>query len=336
MTIKKKTLIIAEVGPNHNGSIRIAKKLILQSKKIGADYVKFQISNPESHISSLAKLAPYQKNKKYKNQLEMVKSFALKQDTYIKLRNYAKQVGIKFLLSPFDIQSIKFIVNTLKLKLIKIPSGEINNYIYLRYIAKFNIKIILSTGMSSMQDIKNAIKILTKHGTLRKNIYILHCNSAYPTPAHDLNLNGLETLRKNFGDNIGFSDHSLDIYAGIIAVSKGAKIIEKHITFNNLAPGPDHKASLEPSKFKQMIELIRYTELSLGTEKIKITRSEKKNIKFVRKSIVASKEIKKGEKFSEDNLTVKRPFNGISPIFWNKVIGKKAKKNFKYDEPIII
>jgi len=336
MTNKKNVTIIAEVGPNHNGNLSLAKKLILRSKKIGANYVKFQISNPQSHISSIAKLAPYQKNVKYKSQLEMVKSFALKENDYIKLNNYAKKVGIKFLLSPFDINSIEFIVKNLKLKLIKIPSGEINNFVYLRFLAKFNLNIILSTGMSSTIDIKKAVKILTQYGTSKNKISILHCNSAYPTPIEDLNLNCIDTLKKIFGDNIGFSDHSSDIYASLVAVSKGAKIIEKHITLDRKLPGPDHKASLEPPKFREMINLIRLTEKSLGSGKIQITKSEAKNIKFVRKSIVANRDISKGEIFSENNLTVKRPFNGISPMKWKMVIGKKAKKNFKYDEPIKI
>ena len=336
MNIKNKVTVIAEVGPNHNGNIKLAKKLILESKKIGADYVKFQISNPDEHISSLAKLAPYQKNKKFTNQLEMVKSFVLSQSTYIRLNNYAKKYKIKFLLSPFDISSIDFIVKELKLNLIKIPSGEINNFIFLRHLAKFNLNIILSTGMSTLSEIKACIKILTKFGTNRNKITILHCNSAYPTPIEDLNLNCIDALKKEFGKNIGFSDHSLDIYAPIIAVTKGARIIEKHITLDKKSKGPDHKASLTPDEFKKMIFYIRSTETALGTSKINITKSEIKNLKYVRKSIVAKCGIHKDEVFTEENLTVKRPFNGISPMQWNKIIGRRAIKSFIKDEPIKI
>ncbi len=336
MIKRNKVLVIAEVGPNHNGKISIAKNLIYEAKKAGADYVKFQISNPTSHISSLAKLAPYQKNKKFNTQLEMVKSFALESSKYILLKDYAKKIGIKFLLSPFDLESIDFVIKVLKLKLIKIPSGEINNYIYLRHLAKFNLKLILSTGMSTIQEIRTAIKVLNSYGTLNKNISILHCNSAYPTPVDDLNINCIETLKKEFGDQIGFSDHSIDIFAPIMAVSKGAVIVEKHFTLNKNFKGPDHKASLEPKELTKMIKYIRLTERALGSHKIIQTKSEIKNLKHVRKSIVAKCSILKGEKFTEKNLTVKRPFNGINPMKWNEIIGKKANKNYLKDQPIKI
>jgi N,N'-diacetyllegionaminate synthase len=330
-----KTIIIAEAGINHNGKIQLAKKLILAAANAGANYIKFQTYKTENMIVPNSKLASYQKNnmKKSQSQFEMLKKYELKENFYKILIKYAKSKKIKFLSSPFDTESISFL-NKLNLDFIKIPSGEIDNYPYLKTLGKLNTKIILSTGMSDLNEVNNAIKILKKYGTNKKNISILHCHSAYPSHLSNLNLNVIQTLKKKFNLRIGFSDHSDGINAAVIAVALGAEIIEKHLTLNREMLGPDHKASINPHQFKNMVNQIKITEKMLGNGKKIPTKNELKNKPFARKSLVAKIDIKKGEKFSEKNLTTKRPARGISPMRFNSYLKKKANKKYFKDDLI--
>ena len=331
----KKIIIIAEAGVNHNGSLSLAKKLILSAAKSGADYVKFQTFNPESMIKLDTKLAKYQQRniKKKTSQYKILKKYQLKESHYKILINYSKKNNIKFISSPFDIESINFL-SKLGLDFLKIPSGEINNFPYLKEIARLNKKLILSTGMSNLKEIGNSIKILTKYGTKRKNINILHCHSDYPSEAIDLNLKAIQTLKNKFKLNVGYSDHSMGIEAAIISVAYGSKIIEKHLTLSNKLPGPDHIASLEPNKFKKMVESIRQAEKMLGDGIKKPTKKEQENKLLVRKSLVASRNIKRGERFSSKNITTKRPALGKSPMMYEKMINKISKKNYKKNDYI--
>ena len=331
----KKTLIIAEVGPNHNGRLDLAYKLIDIAVKIGADIVKFQTSIPRLGISKYAQKADYQKSgNKNESQLKMAEKISLKLEDFYKLKKYCIKKKIEFLSTPFDFESIK-LLKKLKVKRIKIPSGEINNLPYLIEVAKLKKEIILSTGMSSLKEVKSALKIIKKYSKKNK-ITVLHCTTQYPAPFKDLNLNVIKTLRKELKCDIGYSDHSPGIEASLAAVCLGAKIIEKHITLDKKMKGPDHKASLEPEEFKLMIDSIRNIENSFGNYEKKITKSERKIILIARKSIVASKPIKKGEKFSDNNITVKRPALGLSPMNWFDVIGKRSKKNYSEDQFIEI
>jgi len=331
----KKTLIIAEVGPNHNGRLDLAYKLIDTAVKIGADIVKFQTSIPRLGISKFAQKADYQKSdNKNESQLKMAEKISLKLEDFYKLKKYCIKKKIEFLSTPFDFESIE-LLKKLKVKRIKIPSGEINNLPYLIEVAKLKKEIILSTGMSSLKEVKSALKIIKKYSKKSK-ITVLHCTTQYPAPFKDLNLNVIKTLRKELKCDIGYSDHSPGIEASLAAVCLGAKIIEKHITLDKKMKGPDHKASLEPEEFKLMIDSIRNIENSFGNYEKKITKSERKIILIARKSIVASKPIKKGEKFSDNNITVKRPALGLSPMNWFDVIGKRSKKNYSEDQFIEI
>ena len=331
-----KTIIIAEAGVNHNGKVNLAKKLISKAANSGADFIKFQTYKTEDIVISKAALAFYQKKivNKFKNQFQMLKKYELKHSDVKKLIKFSKTKKIKFLSSPFDIGSIKFL-NQFNLEYFKIPSGEITNYMYLKTIGALKKKIILSTGMSTLQEVKNAIKVLIKYGTKKKNITILHCHTAYPSKPSDLNLNVIKTLKKKIKLDVGYSDHSEDIYAPVVAVTLGAKIIEKHMTLNKNMIGPDHKASITPLEFKKMIKLIRLTELMLGSEKKIPTKNELINRKFARKSIVAISDIKKGEKFSTTNISVKRPGTGVNPMRFEKYLKKIAKKNYLKDDLIV-
>lgn len=330
-----RTIIIAEAGINHNGKINLAKKLIKAAASSGADYIKFQTYNTEKMIVPNARLALYQKNNitETKTQFQMLKKYELRKDFYKVLINYAKINKIKFLSSPFDEESIT-LLNKYNLDFIKIPSGEIDNFPYLRNLGKLKKKIILSTGMSTLKEINLAIKTLTKYGTKMRDISLLHCHSAYPSNLSNLNLNAIKFLRKKFKLRVGFSDHSTSINVPSIAVALGAEIIEKHLTLNNKMSGPDHKASVNPKNFKNMVKLIRQTEKTLGSGKKIPSRNELKNKPFARKSLVANVDIKKGELFSEKNLTTKRPGLGISPMKFNYYLHKKAKKNYSKDDLI--
>ena len=332
----KKVFIIAEAGVNHNGDIKLAKKLIDVAVEAGADAVKFQTFKAENIVSKNAKKAKYQiENMKDKdnNQFNMLKKLELDLKTHKKLINYCKKKNIMFLSTPFDLDSIS-LLNKLKLKIFKIPSGEITNFPYLKAIGKLNKKVILSTGMSNLGEIENALNILISNGTKKKNITILHANTEYPTPMKDVNLKAMVTIGNSFKIKYGYSDHTLGIEIPIAAVAMGATIIEKHFTLDKTMNGPDHKASLEPKELNMMIKSIRNIELALGNGIKKASQSEIKNISIVRKSLVASTDIKKGEIFTEKNITVKRPANGISPMRWDEIIGQTAIKNYKLDELI--
>lgn len=325
-----KTLIIAEAGVNHNGSLKLAVKLVKEAKKCGADIVKFQTFVPDQVVIPNAPKAKYQKANKRDNetQLDMIKKFQLSFDDYAKIKIECKKNKIIFMSSAFDRESIIFL-HKLKESIYKIPSGEITNFPALRTIAEFKKKVILSTGMSNCKEIEKALNILIKFGTKKKDITILHCNTAYPTPTKDVNLLAIGEIKRKFNVNVGYSDHTTGIEIPIAAVAMGASVIEKHLTLNKNFKGPDHKASLEPKGFKKMAQGIRNIEMALGEKKKKITSSEKPNILVCRKSIVAKQNIAKGDFFSDTNLTTKRPGTGLSPMNWPYLIGKKSKRNYK-------
>ena len=327
------TFIIAEVGVNHNGSVDIAKKMIDTAKACGVDAVKFQTFVSENLVSRFAEKAEYQKETtgKDESQLAMIKKLELSYDDFRDLKSYAESMGLEFMSTPFDHESIDFLAE-LGMDIFKIPSGEITNLPYLMRIAKLKRRVILSTGMSTLQEIKEAIAILKKYGT--DDITLLHCNTAYPTPYGDVNLNAMKTLRDSFGLPVGYSDHTKGIEVPIAAAALGAVVIEKHFTLDRNMEGPDHKASLEPDELKQMVTSIRNIEDALGSYEKRLTESEAVNRDVVRKSIVAKCNIKKGDIFSEANITVKRPGTGISPMEWFTVLGQKAPKNFQEDELI--
>ena len=331
----KKIFIIAEAGVNHNGSLKKALKLIDIAAAAGADAIKFQTFKADNLVTNYAPKAEYQmsKSKKNETQFQMLKNLEFTPQMHQVCLERCKKNRINFISSAFDIESLNFL-NKFKLNYFKIPSGEITNMPYLETLGKFKKKILLSTGMSNITEIKMAIKTLVLNGTKKKDITVMHCTSAYPTPFDEINLNIITTFKKIFKFNVGFSDHSLGIYASIAAAALGATVIEKHFTLNKNHKGPDHKASLDPQELKSMINGIRVVEKILGSKVKKITKSEKKNIYVVRKSIVASKNIIKGEKFSYNNITCKRPGNGISPLFFNKLIGIKAKRSFDKNEQI--
>ena len=331
----KRTIIIAEAGVNHNGDINIAKKLIDIAVEAGVDYVKFQTFKAELAISKNAKKADYQNKTtdKSESQYEMIKKLELDKETHHILIDYCKAKNIKFLSTPFDLESIDLLFD-LGIELYKIPSGEITNYPYLKKIAQKGLPIIISTGMANMQEIHDAFNILTENGIAEKDITILHANTEYPTPMEDVNLNAMLTIGKEFNTNFGYSDHTLGVEIPTAAVALGASVIEKHFTLDRTMQGPDHKASLEPTELKAMVSAIRNIEIAMGNGIKKASKSEQKNKPIARKSIVANKNIKKGESFTKDNITVKRPGTGISPMLWNEIIGKKAIKNFVEDDLI--
>ncbi len=330
---KNKTTIIAEAGINHNGNIKIAKKLVDVAKISGANYIKFQTFKTENLVCKNTKTAKYQKKygEKKETQFNLLKKLEFSQTNHKKIIQHCKRKKISFLSSPFDLESLNLLFR-LKVFHIKIASGEINNYILLKKVAKRAKKIFISSGMSTLSEVSEAIKILVKNGAKKKYITVLHCHTDYPTKLDDVNLYAMKNMEKKFNINVGYSDHTLRNETAIASVALGAKVIEKHITLNKNMKGPDHRASMEPKDFFNYVKLIRNTEVLLGSYLKKPTKSELRNKTLVRKSIVAKKKINKGEIFSEQNITCKRPEGGISPIFWNKVMGKKSKKNFKTDE----
>ena len=332
----KRTLIIAEVGVNHNGDLDNAKKLIYEAVKCGADIVKFQTFKTEKLATPLAQKTAYQIKNTGKESLvqkDMLLKLELSDEDHIDLIKECKRNNIEFLSTAFDNESLRMLIK-LGIKRIKIPSGEITNLPYLRLIGLSNLPIILSTGMSNMEEIDQAIKILTENGRDKSSITVLHCTSEYPAPFGSINLKAMNTIRNTFNVHVGYSDHTLGIEVPLAAVSLGAEIIEKHITLNRNQIGPDHKASLEPCEFAKMVKGIRIVEESLGNEIKKPSNKEEANSLLVRKSIVAAINIKLGEKFTKENLTCKRPFNGLSPMNWDKLIGKKADRDYEKDEPI--
>jgi N,N'-diacetyllegionaminate synthase len=313
--------------------VNIAKKLIDVAKDAGADAVKFQTFYAEKCISVFSPKAKYQKQTTSKNesQFDMIKRLELNEEAHCQLLNYCKKKRIMFLSSPFDLESVE-LLKQLGLKIFKIASGEITNLFLLKKIGSLRKKIILSTGMATVKEIKDALRILVEAGTPKKNIILLHCNTEYPTPIKDVNLLAMTTLRKIFGVKVGYSDHTLGIEVPIAAVALGASVVEKHFTLNRNMKGPDHKSSLEPAELKEMIQKIRNIEKALGSGIKKPSASELKNKTIARKSIVTTRHIRRGEILSEENLTVKRPGSGISPMCWHDVIGRRAKRDFKEDE----
>jgi N,N'-diacetyllegionaminate synthase len=331
-----KVIIIAEAGVNHNGSLETAKKLIDAAVDAGVDYVKFQTINADKMVTKSAKRAIYQdaNTGDSDSQYEMLKKLELSESNHKELISYCNSKSIKFLSTGFDIDSLIFL-EKLGLKLAKIPSGEITNLPYLRAMAKLFPEIILSTGMANMDEIKAAYKVLIENGTKQENITILHCNTEYPTPMEDVNLKAMLDIQKQLDTKIGYSDHTLGIEVPIAAVALGAKVIEKHFTLDSNLPGPDHKASLEPGELKAMVSAIRNIEKTiLGSGIKEESPSEKKNKPIARKSIVASQNIKKGEVFSDENLSIKRPGTGINPMRWDEILGRKAIKDFQEDDLI--
>ena len=331
-----KTLIIAEAGVNHNGSIDMAKQLIDAAAVAGVDYVKFQTFKAEKLVTKDAKQAEYQqRNAAEDSQYAMLKKLELTPRQHEELVAYCQQKGVRFLSTAFDLESIEYL-HSLNLGLWKIPSGEITNYPYLKKIAQYGEPVIMSTGMCSMDDVELALNVLLKNGLTKEQISLLHCNTEYPTPMRDVNLKAMLQLRDNFGVKVGYSDHTKGIEVPIAAVALGAEVIEKHFTLDRTLPGPDHKASLEPNELKTMVDAIRNIEQALGDGQKHVSASEEKNMAIARKSIVAAKDIKKGEFLTEGNLTTKRPGSGISPMRWEKVIGTKAVRDFAEDELIEI
>ncbi len=330
-----KVIIIAEAGVNHNGSLDLAKKLIDAAVAAKVDYVKFQTFIPEKVISKFAIKADYQKQTTNANesQLDMVRKLQLNKSEHIELINYCSQKNIKFLSTAFDLPSVNLLIE-LGVKIGKIPSGEITNLPYLIKCAESFNEIILSTGMANLAEVKEAIEVLCKYGKAKNQITVLHCNTEYPTPMRDVNLLAMQTIKNELGVEIGYSDHTLGIEIPIAAVALGATIIEKHFTLDKTMEGPDHKASLEPMELINMVNAIRNIELALGSGIKQTSDSEKKNISIARKSVVAASNIKLGETFTEQNLTVKRPGTGISPMKWFDVLGKKAIRDFEEDELI--
>lgn len=333
--MSNKVLIIAEVGVNHNGSLEIAKKLIDISSEAGVDVVKFQSFKPDQLTSTFAPKADYQiaNTGSKESQLEMLKKLSLTESEHKELVIYCKSKGVRYCSSPFDIDSIEFL-SELNIPFWKIASGEITNLPFLRKIAKYNKPVILSTGMSTLGEIESAMEVLTNNGLSRDHITLLHCNTEYPTPVEDVNLNCMNTLKNAFGVKVGFSDHTVGIEFPIAAAALGATVIEKHITLDCKMSGPDHKASIEPEEIKKMVLFIRNVEKGLGSSIKKPTESERKNINIARKSIVAKVNISEGDLLTEENITVKRPGSGISPMLWDTVIGQKAIRNFLKDECI--
>lgn len=326
-------LIIAEAGVNHNGSLAMAKQLAGVAKAAGADIVKFQTAKPELVISRFAEKAEYQKAEtgEAESQLEMCKRIHLTFDEHAQLKEYCDSIGIAYLSTPFDLDSIDFL-QQLGTPMWKVPSGEITNLPYLEKIAATKKPVILSTGMSMISEIEDALTILEDCGA--GPITLLHCNTEYPTPIEDANLLAMQDLREQFGLPVGYSDHTAGIEADIAAAALGAVVIEKHFTLDKALPGPDHKASLSPEELTAMVAAVRKTELALGDGRKHVTESEAKNKPIARKSILAKRDIKKGETFTPENLTVKRPGDGISPMRWYDVLGKTAKRDFAEDEKI--
>ena len=330
-----RVFIIAEAGVNHNGNIEIAKKLVDAAVLTGADAVKFQTFKANNLVLRQAPKAAYQKEttNQSETQYEMLKKLELTEDMHKELMEYCRDKGILFLSTPFDIESIHLLVE-LGLDIIKIPSGEITNLPYLREVGKQKKQVILSTGMSNIQEVKDAVQVLKESGA--EDIRLLHCNTQYPTPMEDVNLKAMVKMGQELKLPFGYSDHTWGIEVSIAAVALGATVIEKHFTLDKSMEGPDHKASLEPAELMAMVQAIRNIEKALGEEGKFITESEKNNISIVRKSIVAARKIEKGEVFTENNLTVKRPGNGINPMKWDEIVGTVSNKVYEIDEMIEI
>jgi len=333
--VLSKVFIIAEAGVNHNGSTELAKKLIDVAVHSGADAIKFQTFKAENLVSKKAQKAEYQKQTtdSKESQFEMIKKLELDVDTHQALMAYCAEKNILFLSTPFDHDSIN-LLNKLELDIFKIPSGEITNSPYLKQIGALNKQVILSTGMANLGEIEAALAVLVSAGTQRKRITVLHANTMYPTPMEDVNLKAMQTIGQAFDIAYGYSDHTLGIEVDIAAVAMGASVIEKHFTLDKTMEGPDHKASLEPDELKAMVKAIRNIELALGSRVKQVSNSERPNMAVARKSLIAKIDIKQGEQFTENNLTIKRPGTGISPMRWDEMIGQTAQKNYLADDLI--
>ncbi len=331
---RPKTIIIAEAGVNHNGSVDLAKKMIETAFEAGADFIKFQTFESENLVTNNTKLAKYQKvGSSEVDQLSMLKKLELSKEEFIEIYRFCTSIGIKFLSTPFDNSSLK-ILDQFDMDFIKVASGEITNYPFLIEISKRNKPIIFSTGMSTLEEIKDTLTVFTINGINKEIITILQCNTQYPTPYDDVNLNAMQEMKARFGTKVGFSDHTLGIEASLAAVAMGASIIEKHFTMDNNLPGPDHKASLNPYQLNDLVNSIRNIETSFGSHKKMPTKSEKENLSLIRKSIVAKVDIQEGEIFTDQNLTTKRPGTGLSPMKWRSIVGKKSSKPYKKDDII--
>jgi len=329
------TTIIAEAGVNHNGSIAKAKKLIDVAADAGADLVKFQTFKAETLVIETAEKADYQKNmtEKSESQYKMIKKLELGRSAHIELMDYCVQRNIQFLSTAFDHDSIDLLAE-LNIPFFKIPSGNITNLPYLRHVGGMGKPVVMSTGMATLKEVRSALNVILEAGAEKGQITILHCNTEYPTPMEDVNLQAMLTIRDELGVKVGYSDHTLGIEVPVAAVALGARVIEKHFTMDCTLPGPDHAASLEPEELKAMVTAVRNIERAMGDGVKKPSHSEIKNIQIARKSIVAKKCIKKGEPFTENNLTVKRPGMGISPMEWDDYMGKIANKDYDLDELI--
>ncbi len=334
--MRDKVLIIAEAGVNHNGDINLAKKLIDAAAAARVDYVKFQTFNSKKLVSKIAQKAKYQidnTNNDSDSQLAMLQKLELSKEAHLELIHYCKSKNIKFLSTGFDLDSLDFL-NGLNIPLFKVPSGEITNLPYLRKVASFGKPVIISTGMADMREIEDALNVILEQGLKKEDLTILHCNTEYPTPMKDVNLRAMNTIKLQFDVRIGYSDHTLGIEVPIAAVALGATVIEKHFTLDKGMEGPDHKASLDSQELKAMVSAIRNIEKAMGNGIKAPSPSEIKNKPIARKSIVASKAIKQGEFFSENNLTIKRPGTGVSPMKWDEVIGTTATKSYSEDDLI--
>ena len=330
-----KVIVIAEAGVNHNGDINVAKKLIDVALQAGADYVKFQTFKAKKTASKSARKAEYQIYNKNKNasQYDMLKSLELDKDSHQILIEYCKEKKIKFLSTGFDLESLD-LLNKLNIELFKIPSGEITNLPYLKKVASFKKPVIISTGMCKMKEIKEALDVMVDKGISKENIIILHCNTDYPTVMEDVNLNAMLTIKKEFGVEVGYSDHTLGIEVPIAAVALGAVCIEKHFTLDRNMSGPDHKSSLEPKELKKMVNYIRNTEIALGSSIKSPSKSESKNINIVRKSIHINKSLKRGHILSKDDFIMLRPGDGISPMGYEALVNKELKKDLSMNHKL--
>jgi N,N'-diacetyllegionaminate synthase len=330
-----KVLIIAEAGVNHNGSLKTAKQLVEVAAESEVDMVKFQTFSAGRLVTTSAIKADYQNQTTdaSESQHEMIRKLELSRETHEELMAYCNQCGIEFFSTGFDIQSIDLLLD-LGLKQFKIPSGEITNLPYLRHIGRYGKPVILSTGMSNLGEIETALDVLETSGTSRNQVTVLHCNTEYPTPMEDVNLRAMLSIRDALGVDVGYSDHTLGIEIPVAAVALGATVIEKHFTLDRTLPGPDHRASLEPYELKAMVRAIRNIEQALGDGIKRPSPSEAKNIPIARKSLVAAIAIQTGERFTETNLTAKRPGSGISPMCWDEILGRSANRDFEADELI--
>lgn len=335
--MSKHITIIAEAGVNHNGNLELARKMVRVARECGADYVKFQTAVPELVISTIAPKAEYQKETtgNEQSQLEMCKAIHLPLCDYAGLAQLCRDEGIGFMSTPFDLVSIDCL-EPLGMDYWKIPSGEITNLPYLRKIGALHQRIIMSTGMATLDEVEAAVRVLEQAGTPRRDITLLHCTTQYPTPYDAVNLRAMDALRTLGCGAVGYSDHTVGIEVSVAAAAMGATVIEKHFTLDKNLPGPDHRASLDPAELRDLVRSVRHLELAMGTGEKVVAEAERPNIAVARKSIVAARDIRSGEVLTEENITVKRPGNGLSPMLWDSVTGTRAVRNFRADELITL